>query len=102
MARAAAELLDHKPRTQDGDPSWKSYVAGGTDRVVRLAYAVALVSGEAPFASKLARGYFDQELAPNAGRLLEHLKAAGYKPIKAESDLVADGTRGAWRAAFDK
>ena len=103
VARAAAELLGHKPKDRNGEPAWKSYLAGGTDHLVKLAYAFALASGEAPFAMQTARGYFDQELAPNAARMLEHLKAAGsYKPTKVEVDLVADSSRGSWRAAFDK
>jgi ParB/RepB/Spo0J family partition protein len=97
----AAQFLGVKTRDVDGGIKWASYLKGGDDRLLRLAYALALGSGELPFIAQVERGYFDSEYAANADRMLEHLVESGYKPVKAEKDLIVSG-RNDWRRPFDK
>jgi len=88
----AAQVLElpatkkHKYGRPDVD--WASWLSTGQDRLFRLAYAVALASGEAPLKDAITGGYFDSTYSPNAARYLVHLTRAGYKPEKAELEQV--------------
>lgn len=96
-ARIAGDLLGVKTG-EDGRPNFKPYLRGGEDRVLRLAYAVALATGEHPFQQLTGRGYFDEEFSSHAARYFAHLKAAGYKPIKTELEQIKPS---GWRGPFD-
>jgi ParB/RepB/Spo0J family partition protein len=96
-ARIAGELLGVKAG-EDGRPNFKPYLRGGEDRLLRLAYAVSLATGEHPFQQLTGRGYFDEEFSSHAARYFAHLKAAGYKPIKTELEQIKPS---GWRGPFD-
>lgn len=96
-ARIAAELLAVKD-DDTGRPNFKPYLRGGGDRILRLAYAVALATGEHPFRQLVARSYFDEEFSSHAARYFGHLKTAGYKALKTETEQIHPSN---WRRPFD-
>jgi len=99
-ASRAAELLEAE--VPDGH-SWGAWLSGGNDRLLQLAYAMALALGEHPIAELPKRGYFEAELQTHAARYLEHLEGHGYKPDKVERDQVKKPSNGyGWHAAFDQ
>jgi ParB/RepB/Spo0J family partition protein len=68
---------------------WGKWLSAGNDRVFKLAYAVALASGETTMRD-LARG--GAESVATAARYIEHLKKHGYKPDPLELEqLTAEG-----------
>jgi ParB family chromosome partitioning protein len=81
--------------------NWAAYISSGNDKLFRLAYAVALASGEWPFRMLVQKGFFDQEFSTNAERYVEHLKANGYAPDKVEKAQLTRSTD-RYRPAFDK
>jgi ParB/RepB/Spo0J family partition protein len=97
-ARIAGELLGVKTIDANGRPNFKQYLHGGEDRLLRLAYAVALASGEFPFQQLTGRGYFDEEFSSHAARYFAHLQDAGYKPIKTELEQIKSSS---WGGPFD-
>lgn len=82
--------------------NWAAYISGGNDRLFKLAYTVALASGEWPYRMLVGKGFFDQEFSTNAERYVEHLKANGYAPDKVEKAQLTPANRYRYRPAFDK
>lgn len=103
LGRGAAALLIGSDAgaedEEERDVNWSAYLRRDPDNLLRLAYAVGLVSGEQPFGILLERGYFDSELAPNANRYLDHLAELGYRPHKLERGAAQVDS---WRPFFDR
>jgi ParB/RepB/Spo0J family partition protein len=107
VAELAAQILEvpmgKKPQYGHADPDFATWLsAGNSDRVFRLAYVLALASGELPFRTLVSKGFFSEEFSANAARYLEHLEANGYKPDKVEVAQLAPVNKYRWRAPFDK
>lgn len=97
LSRIAAELLEVKPKDRDGRPSFKAF--GSPAQIDKLAYALGLAAGEAPFVKLAERSYFDEEYSSHAARYFAHLKAANYKATPTE---LAQIKPSGWRGPFDK
>src|SRR5258708_5324983 len=82
----AAQILEipvNKTRKYGrADVDFASWISGGKDRIFRLAYAVALASGEAPFSEAITGGSFNSTYSPNPPPYLIHLTRAGSKQAK--------------------
>jgi ParB/RepB/Spo0J family partition protein len=103
-AGLAAELLDVDRKATGFQ--WGAYLSGakGDDRLLKLAYVLALALGEHPLAELPKRGFFDSEFTSHTFRYFDRLKfAADYQPDKVERDSVRKAA-GGWHVAvgFDK
>jgi len=97
LGRIAGELLEVKAKDRAGDPRFKA-LANSSAGIDKLAYALAIAAGEAPFAQLAARSYFPEEYSSHAARYFAHLKAANYKATPIE---LAQIKPSGWRPAFD-